>query len=109
VKAAAKTKSGALALLLGLVLLPANHALAQMAGPPPAPVYKDAERFAEPGYGYGYGSAPNLHPPGPMVVGPLSPRRPVTGGPGYAGSEYGLGKPSFNGLGSRPDWGRSNL
>ncbi|MDB5559113.1 MAG: hypothetical protein JWQ36_2047 [Enterovirga sp.] len=33
--------------------------------------------------------------------------RPVTGGPGYVGSDYGLGKPAFTGLGSRPDWGFS--
>jgi hypothetical protein len=68
------------------------------------PIYKDAERFSEPGYrAETYGAAPpyadarSFHPP-----------RRVTGGPGYAGSEYGLGKPSFWGLGSRPDWGRSN-
>lgn len=36
------------------------------------------------------------------------PRRRVTGGPGYVGSEYGLGKPSFYGIGTRPDWGRSS-
>lgn len=64
------------------------------------PVYKDAERF-------------QAHRPAPDIIyeealrrrGP--PRR-VTGGPGYAGSEYGLGKPAFSGLGSRPDWGRSS-
>ena len=33
--------------------------------------------------------------------------RAVEGGPGYVGSDYGLGKPAFTGLGSRPDWGRS--
>jgi hypothetical protein len=31
----------------------------------------------------------------------------VNGGPGYVGSDYGLGKPAFTGLGSRPDWGHS--
>ena len=34
--------------------------------------------------------------------------RPVNGGPGYVGSDYGLGKPAFTGLGSRPDWGVSD-
>jgi hypothetical protein len=33
--------------------------------------------------------------------------RPVNGGPGYVGSDYGLGKPAYTGLGSRPDWGYS--
>jgi hypothetical protein len=33
--------------------------------------------------------------------------RVVNGGPGYVGSDYGLGKPAFTGLGSRPDWGHS--
>jgi hypothetical protein len=38
---------------------------------------------------------------------PRSVGRPVNGGPGYVGSDYGLGKPAFTGLGSRPDWGFS--
>jgi hypothetical protein len=38
---------------------------------------------------------------------PGRPYRPVAGGPGYVGSDYGLGKPAVTGLGSRPDWGRS--
>ena len=33
------------------------------------------------------------------------PGRRVMGGPGYAGSDWGLGKPSFWGLGPRPDDG----
>jgi hypothetical protein len=33
--------------------------------------------------------------------------RPINGGPGYVGSDYGLGKPAFTGLGTRPDWGYS--
>lgn len=40
-------------------------------------------------------------------VSPRPPRR-VTGGPGYVGSDWGLGKPSFYGIGTRPDWGRSS-
>lgn len=36
------------------------------------------------------------------------PQRRVTGGPGYVGSEWGLGKPSYYGIGTRPDWGRSS-
>lgn len=39
----------------------------------------------------------------------VRPRRRVTGGPDYVGSDYGLGKPSFYGIGSRPDWGRSSI
>jgi hypothetical protein len=39
----------------------------------------------------------------------LRPARRVTGGPGYVGSDYGLGKPAFYGIGSRPDWGRSTV
>ena len=42
-----------------------------------------------------WGRAPRPHGP------------PVTGGPGYVGSDYGLGKPAFTGLGTRPDWGVS--
>ncbi len=38
---------------------------------------------------------------------PLPHGRPVNSGPGYVGSDYGLGKPAFTGLGSRPDWGYS--
>ena len=37
------------------------------------------------------------------------PARRVTDGPDYVGSDYGLGKPSFYGIGSRPDWGRSSI
>ncbi|WP_375459549.1 hypothetical protein [uncultured Enterovirga sp.] len=40
-------------------------------------------------------------------VSPRPPRR-LTGGPGYVGSEWGLGKPSYYGIGTRPDWGRSS-
>ncbi|MDB5591697.1 hypothetical protein [Enterovirga sp.] len=38
----------------------------------------------------------------------LRPARRVTGGPGYVGSEWGLGKPSYYGIGTRPDWGRDS-
>jgi hypothetical protein len=39
---------------------------------------------------------------------PVRPHgRPVNGGPGYVGSDYGLGKPAYTGLGTRPDWGFS--
>lgn len=42
------------------------------------------------------------------TVGPEHrPARRVTGGPGYVGSDWGLGKPSFSGIGTRPDWGLS--
>lgn len=81
-------------------LLAGSPALAQ-------PVYKDLERF---------GPAPIGVPLRPLVALPPAlvldpdaigrPPRLVTGGPGYVGSDYGLGKPSFTGLGSRPDWGR---
>ena len=37
------------------------------------------------------------------------PARRVVGGPDYAGTEYGLGKPSFYGMAPRPDWGRSSI
>ncbi len=33
--------------------------------------------------------------------------RQLNSGPGYVGSDYGLGKPAFTGLGTRPDWGFS--
>ena len=36
------------------------------------------------------------------------PARRVTGGPDYVGSSFGLGKPTFYGIGPRPDWGRSS-
>lgn len=99
------TRSGAAtrAACLALCLLPAGVALAQ-----PAPVYKDTERFsepgysAEPGYGGGYGRLPRVE------SGPLRPQRRLMGDATYAGSEYGLSKPSYNGIGTRPDWGRSS-
>jgi hypothetical protein len=37
------------------------------------------------------------------------PARVVTGDVGYVGSDWGLGKPSYTGIGSRPDWGRSSI
>jgi hypothetical protein len=67
------------------------------------PIYKDAERFSEPGY---RDEASQVPPYADARA--FRPSRRIMGGPGYAGSEYGLGKPSFWGLGSRPDWGRSN-
>jgi hypothetical protein len=66
-------------------------------------IYKDTERFSEPGY-----RAEAFKAPPYADARSFKPTRRVTGGPGYAGSEYGLGKPSFWGLGSRPDWGHSN-
>ena len=63
------------------------------------PVYKDRERFGE-AVAHGY-----VPPPQPN---PGRPPRRIVGDPGYVGSDFGLGKPSFTGLGSRPDWGRSS-
>ena len=37
------------------------------------------------------------------------PARRVIDSPDYAGSAWGLGKPSYYGLGTRPDWGRSSV
>lgn len=37
------------------------------------------------------------------------PARRVIGSPDYVGSAWGLGKPSYYGLGTRPDWGRSSV
>ena len=69
------------------------------------PVYKDLERF---------GANPVDRPladdrtrAGTAGTSP-HPVRVFTRSPGYAGSDYGLGKPAFTGLGSRPDWGRSS-
>ena len=90
-----------------------------------SPVYKDRERFGpglgagpgmgpEPGLPLGEAMPPRLEPlppyadprfGAPPVPVPLG--RAVNGGPGYVGSDYGLGKPAFTGLGTRPDWGRS--
>lgn len=68
------------------------------------PVYKDLERF-------GTLPAPraSLLPPSLAYAEPETgrPARRLNGGPGYVGSDYGLGKPSVTGLGTRPDWGRS--
>jgi hypothetical protein len=102
--------------------LAAAPVLAQSAPSRPGPVYKDSERFAEPGYdpnaGYAPGPAHRLLPLyGPqaryselptVVTGPLRPHRRLMGDETYAGSEYGLGKPSYAGIGTRPDWGRSS-
>jgi hypothetical protein len=77
----------------------------------PGPVYKDTERFYEPDFraqrsdsqqGISAGRLPTVS------AGPLRPHRRLMGDSTYAGSEYGLSKPSYNGLGSRPDWGLSN-
>ena len=54
-------------------------------------------------------SAPDVDPGRRGVPSSARPRRRVTGGPDYVGSDYGLGKPSFSGIGSRPDWGRSSI
>lgn len=84
--------------LCGAAAIASTNASAQ-----PSPVYKDAERFSEPGYRDEIRGAPPH-----AEAHAFRPSRRFTGGPGYAGSEYGLGKPSFWGLASRPDWGRSN-
>lgn len=63
---------------------------------------EDPRAYGLPGYG--------RHGSGPPERGPIAPHHPprvVTRQPGYVGSDYGLGKPAFTGLGSRPDWGRS--
>ena len=68
------------------------------------PLYKDSER-------HGGGAEIRTYDADPHLAGRHAHRRParrVTGGPGYVGSDYGLGKPAFTGLGSRPDWGRSS-
>lgn len=70
------------------------------------PVYKDLERFDQPG-----SDRPGLDRPMIDTYGGRDlaeearrrPRRVVNGDAGYVGSDYGLGKPSFTGLGSRPD------
>ena len=67
------------------------------------PVYKDTERFARPARDEAWGDPARS----PTPHGRQRPERRVDGGPGYVGSDYGLGKPAFTGLGSRPDWGRS--
>ncbi len=84
------------AALLACLALP----LAPVAAWPQEPVYKDRERFgpAEPG-------SPSRAETGAGAS--RHPARIYTRDPGYAGSDYGLGKPAFTGLGSRPDWGRS--
>ena len=77
--------------------------VAPMAAPASAgPVYKDTERFSE----ARRAARPHGHARPIEVVPEAPPRAPATGSPGYVGSDYGLGKPAFTGLGSRPDWGR---
>jgi hypothetical protein len=79
--------------ILSAVVLLAAAISARAEGP--GAVYKDLER---------YGDAPPMIEP--RRHGPSKRLgRPVTGSPGYVGSDYGLGKPAFTGLGSRPDWG----
>ena len=80
-------------------LLTGSPARAEAGGP----VYKDRERFGP--------LVSEVGPPGSRAVDAPHDRRPprrVTGDPGYVGSEYGLGRPAFTGLGSRPDWGHSS-
>ena len=99
-------------LAIGLSALAASvaGACAQPAPRYPAPVHKDAERFYEPGFRQQPGgSQQGLSGRLPTVLAvPLRPHRRLMGDTTYAGSEYGLSKPSYNGLGSRPDWGLSN-
>ena len=85
--------------LLAIVAL----SLAPGAAWPQEPVYKDLERFGPAGLG------PPARPPraAPGAGARPPPARVFTRDPGYVGSDYGLGKPAFTGLGSRPDWGRS--
>jgi hypothetical protein len=108
--------------IVAALLVAAAPVLAQPAPGRAGPVYKDTERFAEPGYdpdaGYNPGQGRRLVPLyGPQaryselptaVIGPLRPHRRLMGDETYAGSEYGLGKPSYAGIGTRPDWGRSS-
>ena len=45
-------------------------------------------------------------------LGTIRPARPPTrrmGDSDYVGSAWGLGKPSYYGIGTRPDWGRSSV
>lgn len=90
-------------LLLPLALLLAGPALAD--GPGPRPV-ADARRG--PAAEWDDVSGAGAEPPAAGLPARLRPARRVTGGPDYVGSDYGLGKPAFYGLGSRPDWGRSH-
>ena len=81
----------------------AGAALALAAGfapgiAPAAPVYKDAERFED-------GARPLARRLPREERGPVRPARKITPGPGYVGSEWGLGKPNYWGIGPRPDWG----
>jgi hypothetical protein len=93
-------------LALAFALLASAQAVAQ-------PVYKDRERFDAMSPGAAGRGPVGAEPPPfadprvfrPPVLGPHG--RPVNGGPGYVGSDYGLGKPAYTGLGTRPDWGRS--
>jgi hypothetical protein len=71
----------------------------------PGPIYKDRERFDEPSRsGDTLERAWESH----GRSGQTRPARRVSGGPGYVGSDWGLGRPAFTGLGTRPDWGRSS-
>ena len=90
-------------ILLVASLLAAHRAHAE--GPPAVyrggPVYKDLERFDRPG-----SDRPMIETGGgrdPAEDARRRPRRVTNGDAGYVGSDYGLGKPSFTGLGSRPD------
>lgn len=71
----------------------------------PGPVYKDRERFDE---GRRVDGRLERDWESQGRSGPTRPARRVDGGPGYVGSDWGLGRPAFTGLGSRPDWGRSS-
>lgn len=94
-----------MAIMIRPIALPLAAAFvlgAAIAAPAPArsePVYKDRERFDASDRASRYRASPR----GPAVD--AHPRRRVTFGPGYAGSEWGLGKPSFWGIGPRPDDG----
>lgn len=94
--------------LLAASLLAAHQAHAE--GPPAVyrggPVYKDLERFDRPSSDRPSSDRPMIETYGgrdPAEDARRRPRRVTNGDAGYVGSDYGLGKPSFTGLGSRPD------
>ena len=65
------------------------------------PVYKDLELFGTDPPSPGRPMIETHGGRDPAEEARRRPRRVVNGDPGYVGSDYGLGKPSFTGLGSR--------
>ena len=88
-------------LLAGVLALAGGCASAADLRGPPGGYGERGARVLQ--YGELWGRGGPVQPSPCMGVG-----RRVMCGADYVGSNYGLGKPAYSGIGPRPDWGRSS-